>query len=360
MKTFEKTIDIEIDNIPENSVFLDIETTGLSPERSHLYLFGCMWREKDKWRLKQWLLESPFEERGALGEIAAFISGFSLLVHFNGERFDLPYLDMHAAERGIPSPFLTIPSLDLYKQLRSCKNLFSMSGARQKDFERFAGNKRLDRFDGGQLIDVYRRYCTSGDAQLLELLLLHNSEDVAGMGALTKLLPYQKLNDPAVRLFETPPVLVNSGRIFAGEDDEALLRFSLSDEYPITVSSRAGDIRLTVEGSSLRLLMPLFCGELKHYFSPARDYYYLPAEDMAIHKSVASYVDPSHREKATPQTCYIKTAGTFIPVLNEDIRDVFRESPSGARYARLSGELLENIPLWNGILHDIFDLIRRS
>ena len=29
---------------------------------------------------------------------------------------------------------------------------------------------------------------------------------------------------------------------------------------------------------------------------------------MAIHKSVAAYVDKAHKEKATPETCYSKVA----------------------------------------------------
>lgn len=360
MKTFEMTPDLNIKDVPPGAVFLDIETTGLSAERSHLYLFGCLWQEDGSWRFKQWLLESPFEERRALSEISDHIGRFSLLIHFNGDRFDLPYLDIHAREREIDPPFLNLPSLDLYKQLRGCKNLFSMPGARQKDFENFLGCRRQDRYDGGQLISIYHEYCKSGDAKLLELLLLHNREDVLGMSALMDLLPYQRFNDPAAKLFDEPPVLINEEKALTSRDSSALLRFSLTHDYPYTVSSHTGGIYLTIEKSSLRILLPITNGELKHFFSPARDYFYLPSEDMAIHKSVASYVDPAYRQKATPETCYIKRAGTFVPILNEEYREVYRETPAGERFALLSHALLAETDLWNGIVHDIFDLIRRS
>jgi hypothetical protein len=38
----------------------------------------------------------------------------------------------------------------------------------------------------------------------------------------------------------------------------------------------------------------------------------LPDEDMAIHKSVALFVDRNHREKAKRENCYIKKEGLFV------------------------------------------------
>ena len=40
------------------------------------------------------------------------------------------------------------------------------------------------------------------------------------------------------------------------------------------------------------------------YYLDYKNYYYLPNEDMAVHKSVAVSVDRTHREKAAPENCY--------------------------------------------------------
>ena len=48
----------------------------------------------------------------------------------------------------------------------------------------------------------------------------------------------------------------------------------------------------------------LFNNKLKYYFENYKEYYYLPEEDMAIHKSLAIYVDKKFRVKATPTTSY--------------------------------------------------------
>ena len=45
-----------------------------------------------------------------------------------------------------------------------------------------------------------------------------------------------------------------------------------------------------------------------------KDYYYLTTEDVAVHKSVAHYVDTKYRKQATASTCYEKHTGEFLPV----------------------------------------------
>ena len=57
---------------------------------------------------------------------------------------------------------------------------------RQKDQENATGLFREDLYSGGELIEVYKKYLLSGDEHLLEILCLHNKEDVEGM---LKLLP---------------------------------------------------------------------------------------------------------------------------------------------------------------------------
>ena len=46
----------------EEVLFLDIETTGLSPKSSNLYLIGCVYYENDMWHSIQWFAEKYEEE----------------------------------------------------------------------------------------------------------------------------------------------------------------------------------------------------------------------------------------------------------------------------------------------------------
>lgn len=77
---------------PETSVFIDIETTGLKASTSRLYMIGVLYATGEGWNTIQWMAETSAEEEGLLRVLAAFIRPYRALIHFNGERFDLPYL----------------------------------------------------------------------------------------------------------------------------------------------------------------------------------------------------------------------------------------------------------------------------
>ena len=46
----------------------------------------------------------------------------------------------------------------------------------------------------------------------------------------------------------------------------------------------------------------------------------------AIHKSVAAYVDKSHRIKAKAATCYTKKSGIFAPWFKEEVTPAFYQN----------------------------------
>ena len=55
-----------------------------------------------------------------------------------------------------------------------------------------------------------------------------------------------------------------------------------------------------------------------------KNYYYLPKEDMAIHKSVAAYVDHEYREKCKAYNCYVRKTGAFIRQYSDFMKPEFR------------------------------------
>ena len=83
--------------------------------------------------------------------------------------------------------------------------------------------------------------------------------------------------------------------------------------------------------------------EMKHFFSDYRNYFYLPDEDRAIHRDVAIFVDPEHREKARAATCYQKARGTFLPQFSGKIEPAFymdyKSKPAYFRWEDLQSRL---------------------
>lgn len=103
------------------------------------------------------------------------------------------------------------------------------------------------------------------------------------------------------------------------------LEFSPSEIRPLAECLE----ELEIDKDAVINSIPKYNGELKHFYKDYKDYYYLPAEDQAYHKSVAGFVDKSARVQATARTAYTKRAGTFVPVLGDieiDPKLIFQES----------------------------------
>ena len=52
---------------------------------------------------------------------------------------------------------------------------------------------------------------------------------------------------------------------------------------------------------------------MKYFYASYKDYYYLADEDMAVHKSVSSYVNKEYRTQATAETCYTRKYSSYLP-----------------------------------------------
>ena len=63
----------------------------------------------------------------------------------------------------------------------------------------------------------------------------------------------------------------------------------------------------------------------KYFYSNYKDYYYLPAEDQALHKSVAQFVDKTHRVQATAANCYTRKPGQYLMQWDSVFTPVFKK-----------------------------------
>ncbi len=310
----------------ENLAFFDIETTGLSAVRSNLYLIGLViWDNVGgSWKLIQLFSEGMADEPELLRSFFTMLEGKRLLLSFNGDGFDIPFLTQLLQQYALPFRFDRPESLDLYKLLRPVKKMLQLPNCKLKTCEQFLGIDREDRFSGGELIYVYLDYLKAPDAEKLELLLLHNAEDLMNLPRLLPMLSYAYLPSAAFRLqeFSVLPLPTGDGQVLD-------LHFESELTIPKPLDYEKERFTLSIEGNHLNLCVQLFYGELKYFFPDYKNYDYLPLEDTAIHRSVSAYMDKAHRVKATAKTAYQKKSGLFLPQLTPIFSPVFLKEYKG-------------------------------
>ena len=288
---------------PEKLLFFDIETTGLSAKIASVYLIGCLSLVDGRWRLVQWMAERFSEERQVVEAFFEFCKDFDTLIHFNGDTFDIPFLQKCAENYSTEPPFERMESIDLLKRIRPLKGRLSLQNLKLKTIEKFLKIDREDMYTGGELIAVYHDYTKNSDPELLKLLLLHNAEDIQNMPALLSVLHYADLGEMDFVIQET-------------DCDGAFLhvRAECGCHFPVPIQFSAHGAEISVSGEQIQVTVPVLQGELFYFYPDYKNYFYLPAEGYAVHKKIAQFVDKEHRVKATPATAFSRFSGVALPL----------------------------------------------
>lgn len=151
-------------SIPEDVMFLDIETTGLSQVYHYITVIG-------------WVLNGEYNIWLHGTDPTGFIQACKkakMIVTFNGTRFDNKFVD-----NAFPDVHITdIPHLDL---MHLCRRFNLTNG--QKDIEHQLGFKRPDDVgdcDGKEAIVLWYKFIF-GDDSALSALIKYNFYDIIGM-----------------------------------------------------------------------------------------------------------------------------------------------------------------------------------
>lgn len=174
---------------PSQTVFLDLETTGLSC--SPLFLIGTMWWEDGELVVRQYLARDYSEERAVISRFAEKFAGRQLLVTFNGKSFDMPFLRMRAAGTRVDLP-LEPPHFDL---LHVCRRVWkdALPNCKLQTLEtRICGRPRYGDIPGEQIPAAYHAFVRTGDAGRMVRILHHNMLDLVTMADLMVRLPPKK------------------------------------------------------------------------------------------------------------------------------------------------------------------------
>ncbi len=341
---------------PEQALFVDIETTGFSAKTSQLYLIGCAYYAEGNWHLIQWFAEKYEEEAQIITGFFLFANKFKYLVHFNGNTFDLPFIEQKCRQHGLPYSFDKFEGLDIYKRVTPYKYFLKLPNCKQKTIEQFLQIQREDIFSGGELIGLYHDYVKVPSTYVEKTLLLHNSDDVMGMLKILPILSYYDLFHGQVKARKV------QANYYKDMNDikhlELLMTLTFPVPLPQEISAAANNCYFKGIGEEGQLKVPIYEEELKYFYTNYKDYYYLPAEDVALHKSVAGFVDREHRMQATAATCYTRKNSRYLPQWDYVVEPFFkREYKSKDLFFEVSDEIKKDRDLFTRYANHVLEML---
>lgn len=164
----------------ERSVcFLDIETTGFNRNTNQIYLIGLSYlNNHNNLIVQQLFCQSLDDEYLILEETIKRIKNFQLIITYNGEKFDIPFINHRLIKNNIEYKIDKKNSFDIFLEIKKYKELLNFENYKLKTIEKYVGLKREDEIDGGKCIEYYYDYLSTKDETLKELILCHNYEDI--------------------------------------------------------------------------------------------------------------------------------------------------------------------------------------
>lgn len=193
------------------TAFLDIETTGLSPENSYVTMVGIL----------DYTGFTAYVRGENLDELPEALRNYSLFVSFNGASFDMPFLDKEFGRvepDGKDSLFSHAAHLDLRYPLRR----LGFKGGLKK-IEQATDLGRPSELSGLSGYDAVRLWKMSNDGEpdAMSTLIRYNAEDVASLPRLTEMMvdemaygtPLSSAKSPPFPEYDTEDLPYDSGLV---------------------------------------------------------------------------------------------------------------------------------------------------
>ncbi|MTI66412.1 MAG: hypothetical protein FH753_07405 [Firmicutes bacterium] len=173
--------------------FFDIETTGFSRKNSKIILIGLLYFTDEKIHIKQYFADKLTEEKDILKLFIKDIKKFDIYISYNGETFDIPFINKRLSHHGFNYTIYKNKSMDLLKTVRNNKHILNFNNYKLKTVEKNLDIYREDKITGKESIKLYFEYLKKKNYNYKKIILKHNYEDIYYLPKILKI--YDKIQD---------------------------------------------------------------------------------------------------------------------------------------------------------------------
>jgi len=170
---------------PEDVLFLDTETTGLSGGAGTIaFQIGVGYFAPSGFVVEQFLMHDYPEESQMLNRLSALMRRFSVICTFNGRTFDVPVLKSRFLMNRIQNPPFPEVHLDVLYPARRIWKLRLKRCTLGHLEEQLLHVQRDDDLPGALVPQTYFQYLKDGNFAPLEKILEHNKQDIVSLAQL--------------------------------------------------------------------------------------------------------------------------------------------------------------------------------
>lgn len=176
-------IKTNIAKIPEDTLFLDLETTGLSRE-SQIILIGMGYKKGDDFVFELPFARNPWEEKAVINYFCNFAkeNHYKTITTFNGKTFDIPLLENRAIAHLMKEKeffgYVRKNHEDMYHVIRKAGLKKSLKSLKLKEIGYRLEGKPTEDIDGCNVPKIYDEWLKDGNPEQIVKNLEHNLRDI--------------------------------------------------------------------------------------------------------------------------------------------------------------------------------------
>jgi len=335
-----------------SSAFFDIETTGLSPKTSYIFLIGLLFFKEDKLILRQYFADKKEDEANILNNFIEDISHYQNLYNFNGTSFDIPFIIKRLNVNSISFDFSKHIIIDIYKTLLANKQMVYFESYKLKNIEKYLNIIRKDDLSGSQIVTEYKNFIEFKNVFTKQKILLHNEEDVINLYRILPILNIiENVSACDISYINEIHIKIDNKKVYI--TGKAVFK---TDSVNIIEKNYTFDYNKST--NEFLFVYTILEDELYYIFNNYKQYYYFPDIDCAIHKSVGKYYKNQTKSQATKTNCYSKINSRYIELpisIQETSIKLCAKNPKQPQNCITINELKKNIS--TNEIKDIFKIV---